>query len=177
MAFDMRVLQAWVRQWVAGWVNTHFVRKLQYENEVVKLTGDQEVGGVKTFSDGLSFGDETLANYDEGNWTPVAAGVTLTTATGDYTRVGRIVVLSAELKWPATADTTPIAITGLPFAAKNNFINGGFIARSDYSALNARVSIDVNEQIRIRKPDDSGGLTNADVSGKFFNLTLIYIAA
>lgn len=161
MEFNFTKVQAWVRQWVAGWVSANFVRRLQYENETVKLTGDQEVGGVKTFSDGLSFGDETLANYDE----------------GDYTRIGRIVVLSAELKWPATADTTSIAITGLPFAAKNNFINGGFIARSDYSALNARVSIDVNEQIRIRKPDDSSGLTNADVSGKFFNLTLIYIAA
>lgn len=54
-------------------------------------------GGLVTFSNGLSFGNETLSTYDEGTWTPAITGsgsnptVTYTTQSGKYTQTGNVV--------------------------------------------------------------------------------------
>jgi hypothetical protein len=73
-------------------------------------------------SGGVYLGGTVAANqlddYEEGTWTPNVAGVTLTTRTGTYTKIGNLVYVGIFLQWPSTADTTAVSITGFPFACK-----------------------------------------------------------
>jgi len=55
----------------------------------------------------------TLDDYEEGTWTPVQAGVSLTVASATYTKIGRMVHYTFDITWPATADATAILLTGL----------------------------------------------------------------
>ena len=73
-----------------------------------------------TFTNGISFGNETLANYDEGTWTPVLQGtsiaVTMSTQTGTYTRIGNCVFWSLKIVWSSLNSSTGNSkITGFPF--------------------------------------------------------------
>lgn len=70
----------------------------------VALTGAQSIAGIKTFSDGISFGNETLATYDEvplnTTWEPVVTGsasnptVSYSIQEATYTRIGNVVFYS-----------------------------------------------------------------------------------
>lgn len=60
----------------------------------------------------------TLDDYEEGTWTPTdgsGAGLTLTTVSANYTKVGRNVTISAFVTYPATASGAASKISGLPF--------------------------------------------------------------
>lgn len=60
--------------------------------------------------------------YEEGTWTPAdasGAGLTFTSVTAKYTRIGRQVTATAVLTFPTTASTANVQISGLPFAASN----------------------------------------------------------
>ena len=60
----------------------------------------------------------TLDDYEEGTWTPANPNVSLTSATGTYTKIGRYVYITFYAVWPTTADTNQVQITGLPFTTK-----------------------------------------------------------
>lgn len=62
----------------------------------------------------------TLDDYREGTWTPTQAGVVFASATGAYTKIGRLVQYTFDITWPATADTTGINITGFVHPAISN---------------------------------------------------------
>ena len=56
---------------------------------------------------------------EEGTWTPTdasGAGLTFTVATAVYTKIGRTVNIQCQMTFPSTANTSNIAIGGLPFA-------------------------------------------------------------
>jgi hypothetical protein len=58
--------------------------------------------------------------YEEGNWTPIdgsGASLSLTIVSATYTRIGRLVVVQAEVTYPTTTSTLGAAVTGLPFLA------------------------------------------------------------
>lgn len=65
----------------------------------------------------------TLDDYEEGTWTPVdssGAGLALASASGVYTKVGRLVTIHGTWAFPVTANTNNISIGGLPFVAGTN---------------------------------------------------------
>lgn len=69
--------------------------------DVVLTNGAQNVGGVKTYSDGISFGDETLSVYNEAtSYTPAVTGtgsnptVSYTNQLGRYTQIGNTLFFS-----------------------------------------------------------------------------------
>jgi hypothetical protein len=69
-----------------------------------------------------SAGANTLDDYEEGNWTPVlsfggaSTGITYTTQTGRYTKVGRAVTLEMEINLSSRGSATGAAlISGFPF--------------------------------------------------------------
>jgi len=80
------------------------------------------------FQAGLKFGStgETLNSYEEGTWTPTSANAnTISSAVGDYTRVGDMVF--AQFSFTMTGSTT-VAIAGLPFqGVYTSALKGGAI--------------------------------------------------
>ena len=81
-------------------------------------------GGVVSFSNGIELGsglDATAANtlddYEEGTWTPTAgsgAG-TLTSTTAVYTKIGRVVYVSAYVTFTGASTSGNRTYGGLPF--------------------------------------------------------------
>jgi len=63
---------------------------------------------------------ELLDDYEEGTWTPTdasGAGLAFATAAGWYTKVGRLVVATFRIIYPATANASASTIGGLPFVS------------------------------------------------------------
>ena len=88
----------------------------------ITLTGlTQSDGGLRFGSNG-----ETLNSYEEGSWTPTSANAnTISSAVGDYTRVGDMVF--AQFSFTMTGSTT-VAIAGLPFqGVYTSALKGGAI--------------------------------------------------
>jgi len=88
----------------------------------ITLTGlTQSDGGLRFGSNG-----ETLNSYEEGTWTPTSANAnTISSAVGDYTRVGDMVF--AQFSFTMTGSTT-VAIAGLPFqGVYTSALKGGAI--------------------------------------------------
>lgn len=80
----------------------------------------------KTAAKGINFTANTPASgmtsqllnwYEEGTWTPTANGITYSTATGKYTRIGNLVVCTFKIVFPTTSDTNNARISGLPFTS------------------------------------------------------------
>lgn len=60
--------------------------------------------------------------YEQGTWTPAdgsGAGLTFSTATGTYTRIGRSVTLQFLVAYPITISVVSAKISGMPFTALN----------------------------------------------------------
>lgn len=68
-------------------------------------------------SQNASANANTLDDYEEGTWTPAANNVTVTVTSARYTKIGRHVYFTADVTWPATADTNQARLAGLPFTA------------------------------------------------------------
>lgn len=98
--------------------------------DVSMTTGNLVVG---TAGKGIDFSatagtgtSELLADYEEGNWTPnvtclTSGTVTLSEAAGFYTKIGRIVHVSAKITVDSVSSPNGIAsINGLPFTSANN---------------------------------------------------------
>jgi hypothetical protein len=97
------------------------------------LTGDVQMSTgnlvVGTSGKGIDFSitshpagmtSELFADYEEGTFTPTAGPVTLTSATGKYTKVGRAVHFEMEVVFPVTASTAGAGLGGLPFTVSAN---------------------------------------------------------
>lgn len=86
--------------------------------------------GLITASAGITFGDETLDEYDEGTWTPQledAAGPgTHAVQFGAYTRIGRLVHIQCRIRITAfgSIGSGQLRISGLPFTPAT--VDGGF---------------------------------------------------
>lgn len=139
-------------------------------------------------SDGLTFpatqvpssDANTLDDYEEGTWTPTdasGAALSFVQAVGAYVKVGRLVLLTAYIEFPATADTSQVKIGGRPFSeggfgttasASIGYTNSGF-------ALNA-IGAASSTVIWFYR-DGSASLTNADMSGKIVQFSLTYISS
>jgi hypothetical protein len=83
-------------------------------------------------SGGITFnGDTSTANalddYEEGTWTPVCDGITPTTATGTYTKIGNICYIGIFINIGSQSSTASAIISGFPFTVKydNNSTRAG----------------------------------------------------
>jgi hypothetical protein len=122
----------------------------------------------------------TLDDYEEGTWTPTdasGAGLAFVTSSGYYTKVGRVVTASAEVQWPATANTSNAALT-LPIAQAGltrNYTNGAAMTNNNYT-LNAFVQTNIASFYR-QPLAAFTQLTNANISSGYIYLTISYFAA
>lgn len=98
----------------------------------IKNDGSLSVGLKFPASQVTSADANTLDDYEEGTWTPAlaaATGTVTTTASGKYTKIGRMVTVSCYVE--VTAVSSPsgaLTVTGLPFACASGDSSGSAIA-------------------------------------------------
>jgi len=120
---------------------------------------------------------ELLADYEEGTWTPSdtsGAGLTLTiTGTSTYTKIGRQVIATADITYPVTVNASLTLIGGLPFTTAAAPSGAGSIGYTDYGTwITASPS---GSATAFRFIGATTFLTNAQLSGKRVQVTIIYI--
>jgi hypothetical protein len=122
---------------------------------------------------------ELLADYEEGTWTPVdgsGAGLTYSSATGYYTKIGRTVTVVFNVTYPATASASAARIGGLPFTAANTgsgLSNGCFNINNSGQAIQPSIVInDTNFAALIVAAGISA--TNAQLTGATLRGGLTY---
>ena len=91
--------------------------------------------GIRVTSDGLCFGADTAAanaldDYEEGTFTPTCSNlnVSLTSAEGSYTKVGRLVTFSVKIDFQGTSDSSNFLMAGLPFTVGDHQNNRGAVS-------------------------------------------------
>ena len=124
-------------------------------NGTIKTSSTISVGGAtpSTSGAGITFpatqsassDANTLDDYEEGTFTPTdasGAGLTLTTARGRYTKIGREVTCYIVVEFPSTASGSGVAIGGLPFTSANPYGSGdaGFGGSISYTNTSSTFS-------------------------------------
>ena len=85
---------------------------------------------IRVDSDGLKFGNDSAAanaldDYEEGTFTPTfnietSSNISVSSAAGSYTKVGRVVYFTAEINFNKTSGINNVWISGLPFTSTND---------------------------------------------------------
>ena len=162
--------------------------KLDVEGNIKIRGGDLKISNGR----GIDFSDVTgsasgsasslLDDYEEGTWTPIVhnpSGITLTTANGQYRKIGKQVFAAFEITFPATSGNDHLILAGLPFTTGNSSqSNCGGVAK-DYQTV-----IDIsdgpiyhmpqnNTQIQVYR-DSGQNMLIGNVSGGNFRGLAIY---
>lgn len=155
----------------------------------VSLLGTaQTYSALKTFSSGLTFGDETLSTYNEGTWTPEITGsttnptVAYTTQTGQYTQTGNVIFYTFDVHINTIADGSGQLNISLPttpatFCLGSMYTNGVDLPAGAIDLSFAPTTGGAYGGIRYNVDDAAGGylqiapITNGDrfrASGIYF---------
>ena len=164
-------------------VNSQERASIDTNGNLTLSTGNLVIG---TSGKGIDFSatsgtgtSELFDDYEEGTWTPVdgsGAGLSFSSASGYYTKTGRIVTATFTLVFPSTADGNAARISGLPFtsAAFGNGQNSG-----SFNVNNSGQSIQpsiVSNDTKFAALIYTGGIsaTNANLSGATLSGGIIY---
>jgi hypothetical protein len=143
------------------------VNKLSVDGDDVNvLLGNLVIG---TSGKGIDFSatagtgtSELLADYEEGTWTPVGNGVTLTlNTTASYIKVGTLVTVFWDATWPATANASAANVTGLPFTV---LAGGGSAVGYTNSGLEVHYNVGGGTTLAAYL-NTAAAVTNAQMSG------------
>jgi len=154
--------------------------------DVTLSTGNLVIG---TSGKGIDFSatpgtgtSELLADYEEGAWTPTdgsGAGLSFTVYNPTYTKIGRIVYIFASIKWPVTASSNSVKVSGLPFtaAAGDDNTGGLFLAGTNVgsAAVNYlwQVSRNATNFVGVLNTNIVD-VTNANMSNTFIKICGMY---
>jgi hypothetical protein len=120
----------------------------------------------------------TLDDYEEGTWTPVGNGVTLTGVIAQYTKIGNTVTIQAQWTYPSNSDGGNAQISGLPFTvAGGGGQNTGNVTITNYGSDNLYVFAGANGTIVFVRNNLNNELSNAVLTGKFVTFAATYRAA
>jgi hypothetical protein len=129
-------------------------------------------GIVFPASQGAASSDaNTLDDYAEGTWTPAdASGASLSISAGyaKYTKVGRVVLLTAQLTWPATANASVAKLSGAPFTAADIYVGA-----ANGQTGNAAAALIQGTNVTFNTVG-SVQLTNANLSGSVIRFAIAY---
>jgi hypothetical protein len=141
----------------------------------INLTGGQIVFPA---TQSASADANTLDDYEEGTWTPVGNGVTLTGPLGIYTKVGNVVHVCGQWTYPTNSDANAATISGLPFTSSSNGSNYvGVVTATNYGSDNLYPFINAGtDQVLVRNNSNTN-LTNANLSQKFVTFMATYRVA
>jgi len=137
-------------------------------NLLVGVTSANANGGVLQLKSGITFpatqvtssDANTLDDYEEGTWTPTikfggaSTGITYTTQTGTYTKIGNLVRITANIVLSNKGSSTTYAeIYGIPFNGPSVLGNGAGIVPyyGGMSGLTGPMTVDIYQtQISLR---------------------------
>ena len=162
-------------------------------NLLVGVTSANASGGVLQLKSGITFpatqvassDANTLDDYEEGTWTGTLKGsvsdpTTPVTATGRYTKVGRVVTVQISF---SNADTNgasgAIGITGLPFAGVSGITQiGTFSTINGTTVTNGAIwAIDGSLTALNALSTDWNSLNHSAGTTRYFMLNLTYTVA
>ena len=118
----------------------------------------------------------TLDDYEEGTWTPTMTNITLSTAEGQYIKVGKLVTAHFNVVLPTTSTTNTAVISSLPFnTAGVNQYGGGFFSyqNTSYDMLTLYNQGETYCTIL----NGANALNNSNISTKQFLGTIVYYSA
>jgi hypothetical protein len=131
-----------------------------------------------TSTSGAAMTSQLLNWYEEGTWTPAdgsGAGLTFTSVTGNYTRVGRTVTAICSFTYPTTADATNSVVQGLPFTIKSGSSTVTAILGFRSGAATAAWAFGLNGTKTFRAVNSAGAaITNAACSAGRFDMQITY---
>jgi hypothetical protein len=117
-----------------------------------------------------------LDDYEEGTWTPAGNGVTLSSASGTYTKIGRLVTVTWQFVYATSASGSAAQIDGLPFTVATNYNNGGnhgYVNGSADASI-AHITAFTNS-IVYRTANGGTALSHADLSGAIIRGSMTYM--
>jgi len=109
-------------------------------------------------------GAEILDHYEEGAWTPVVAGLTLSAVSANYTRIGDMVHFGFTITMPSTSATTHMKVTGAPFSITTNVFGGSLIFTESATVNSLIIGIASSNEIQFYAPQ-AAFATYANFSG------------
>jgi hypothetical protein len=116
----------------------------------------------------------TLDDYEEGTWTPTSSGVTFSSASGTYTKIGRLVYLYCVCVYPSTATTNRATVRSLPFVAATN-AKGSVVSTTLSYFLESDIDTGVGgDVINLYAPADSPVIRNSTLSTMTIRISITY---
>jgi len=113
---------------------------------------------------GASATAELLDHYEEGTWTPTVAGLTLSSVSAHYTRIGDMVHFGFTITMPSTSATTHMKVTGAPFSITTNVFGGSLIFTESATVNSLIIGIASSNEIQFYAPQ-AAFATYANFSG------------
>ncbi len=115
-----------------------------------------------------------------GSWTPVdgsGAGLSFTSASGNWFRIGEMVVATGTVTYPVTANATAAKIGGFPFAFENIAANrvSGTVTLSTVAGVQ-KMYPELTTTVAPLLSDIGASVTNANCSGGVFGFCVTYLA-
>lgn len=122
----------------------------------------------------------TSATPQSGVWTPTdgsGAGLTFTSS-GEYTRIGDVVVAACDIAYPTTASGLAAVISGLPFISKTSSGNmyAAPLTLTTAPIVFSGTVVQSSSNITLYKAG-AAAVLNSELSGNIVRLTATYIAA
>ena len=136
-----------------------------------------DTGGI-TFN-GATGTAHALDDYEEGTFSFNESNISVSNFEAKFTKIGRIVMLSARLLFGSSSNTSTLNLTGLPFtpdSGAGNSTCGGVIPEQNLGLGAIFMAVEHgNNTVRIRK--DNGSVINpSNASGKTLRFVLWYVA-
>jgi hypothetical protein len=165
---------------IASWADANTVQDGGFAiSDIARLSVANNFAALATFAAGVNFGGTTLNQYVQNTWTPTdasGAGLTLTTAIGRYTRIGRMLFAPFAIGFPSTADTAGMVIGGLPFTplAITGSTGGGGFLYSTSLLFPVTVLVATTAVLLFSNANTNVSVKNSDMSGKFIRGMAVY---
>jgi hypothetical protein len=116
----------------------------------------------------------TLDDYEEGTWTPTSSGVTFSSASGTYTKIGQLVYLYCVCVYPTTANTARATVISLPFVAAKN-AQGSVVDTALAYFIESNIDTAVGGNvINLYAPADSPVIRNSTLSTMTIRISITY---
>ena len=136
-----------------------------------------DTGGI-TFN-GATGTAHALDDYEEGTFSFNESNISVSNYEAKFTKIGRIVMLSARINFGSSTNTGTLNLTGLPFtpdSGAGNSTCGGVIPEQNVGLGAIFMAVEHgNNTVRIRK-DNGAVCTPANMSNKSIRFVLWYIA-